>query len=123
MSVGIQPLSYELFLDAGIPEILHLVVGSPGQMLRDLSPPVAQNPVNVDDRPLLLLRERPPLQIRPQIVDPSQSAALPAPMQSCTYAHTILSRPELRVNNGNSPTRHSPIAIENLTVGLKKHAC
>lgn len=82
MSVGIQALSNELFLDARIPEILDLVVGPAGQVLGYLRPPVAQNPVNVDDGSLLLLVEGPPLQVRPQVVYPSQSTTLPAPLQS-----------------------------------------
>lgn len=85
MGVGIQALSDELLLDAGVPEVLHLVVGPPGQVLRYLGPPVAQNPVNVDDGPLLQLGEGAPLEVRPQVVYPSQPAALPAPLQSCTY--------------------------------------
>lgn len=54
VGVGIQALSNELLLDAGVPEVLDLVVGSAGQVLGDLGPPVAEYPVNVDDRPLLL---------------------------------------------------------------------
>ena len=45
--------------------------------------PVAKRGVELDDHLLLLLRDVPPLEIRPQVVDPSQPAALPAPQQPC----------------------------------------
>jgi len=45
--------------------------------------PVAKGGVELDDHLLLLLRDVPPLEVRPQVVDPPQPAALPAPQQPC----------------------------------------
>jgi hypothetical protein len=39
--------------------------------------------VDVDDGALLLLREGAALQVRPEVVDPPESAALAAPLQPC----------------------------------------
>ena len=41
--------------------------------------------MEADDEILLLLGEAAPLEVRPQVVDPSQPAALAAPLQ--TYIH------------------------------------
>jgi len=46
--------------------------------------PVAKGGVELDDHLLLLLRDVPPLEVRPQVVDPPQPAALPAPQQPCS---------------------------------------
>lgn len=43
--------------------------------------PVAQDPVHIYDDPLLFLGERSPLEVRPQIIDPPQPAALATPLQ------------------------------------------
>lgn len=80
MSVGVQALRNELLLDARIPEILDLIIGTAGQVLGYLRPPVAQYPVDVDNGSLLLLRKRPSLEVRPQIVYPPQSTTLPTPL-------------------------------------------
>jgi hypothetical protein len=40
---------------------------------------VAEQLVELDDELVLFLGEVAPLQVRPQVVDPPQSAALPAP--------------------------------------------
>jgi hypothetical protein len=41
--------------------------------------------VEADDEILLLLGEAAPLEVRPQVVDPSQPAALTASLQAYTY--------------------------------------
>jgi hypothetical protein len=51
---------------------------------RDRRPLVAQHGVEVEDGLLLLLRELAPLDVRPQVVGPSQPAALAAPVQPCS---------------------------------------
>jgi hypothetical protein len=51
--------------------------------------PVAKRGVELDDHLFLLLRDVPPLEIRPQVVDPSQPAALPAPQQPCSSSRQI----------------------------------
>jgi hypothetical protein len=38
--------------------------------------------MEMDDEVLFLLRERAPLEVRPQVVDPPQPAALPAPLKA-----------------------------------------
>lgn len=84
VGVGIQALRNELLLDAGVPEVLDLVVGPAGQVFGNLRPPVAEYPVNVDDCPLLLRRERPPLEVGSQVVYPPQPATLATSLQACT---------------------------------------
>jgi hypothetical protein len=46
--------------------------------------PVPQDLVKRDDEVLLLLREAAALQVRAEVVDPPQAAALAAPLQPCT---------------------------------------
>jgi hypothetical protein len=81
---GVDAHLPELLLDVGVPVVLDLVVRPSRQVRRDLGPPVAQLRVQVDHRFLLLLRQLPALQVRPQVVGPPQPAALPATQQSCS---------------------------------------
>jgi hypothetical protein len=119
VGLGVQALRDELLLDARVPEVLHLVVRAPGEVLRDLRPPVrrddgsnpprefhmrrsinqlagrgrkregmktlpvSEDAVDVDDGALLLLGEGAALQVRPEVVDPPEPAALAAPLQPC----------------------------------------
>jgi hypothetical protein len=43
--------------------------------------------VELDDEVVLLLGEVAALEVRPQVVDPPQAAALPAPEQPCARNH------------------------------------
>ena len=50
--------------------------------------PVAKHLLQIDDDHLLLWGQLPPLEIRPQIVDPSQPAALSTSLQAYTHTNT-----------------------------------
>jgi len=67
------------------PVVLDLVVGAAGHGLGDARPPVAQLGVEVEDEALLLGAHPPALQVRVQVVHPPQTAALPRPIQTCTF--------------------------------------
>jgi hypothetical protein len=41
--------------------------------------------MEADNKVFLLLGEAAPLEVRPQVVDPSKPAALAASLQACTY--------------------------------------
>ena len=56
-------------------------VGGKGRIFNLL--PVAEGLVEADDTVLLVGGEVAPLDVRPQVVDPPQPAALPAPQQPC----------------------------------------
>jgi hypothetical protein len=45
--------------------------------------PVSEDAVDVDDGALLQLREGAALQVRPEVVDPPEPAALAAPLKPC----------------------------------------
>jgi hypothetical protein len=75
----IDPHLLELLLDVCVPVILDLVVRPPWQARRDFRAPVAELRVQIDHRFLLLFRQQPTLQVRTQVVGPSQPAALAAP--------------------------------------------
>jgi hypothetical protein len=65
------------------PVVLDLVVGAPREVLRDLGPAVAPAGVQLQDEQLLLRRDVAPPQVRPQVVEPPQAAALPRPPEPC----------------------------------------
>ena len=44
--------------------------------------PVPENPVKLDDESFLFMREVSPFQVWPQVVNPSQPAALPTSLKS-----------------------------------------
>jgi len=67
------------------PVVLDLVVGAAGHGLGDARPPVAPLGVEVEDEALLLGAHPPALQVRVQVVHPPQTAALPRPIQTCTF--------------------------------------
>jgi len=67
------------------PVVLDLVVGAAGHGLGDARPPVAQLGVEVEDEALLLGAHPPALEVRVQVVHPPQTAALPRPVQTCTF--------------------------------------
>jgi hypothetical protein len=46
--------------------------------------PVAEDAVDVDDGALLLVGEGAALEVRPEVVDPPEPAALAAPLQPCS---------------------------------------
>jgi hypothetical protein len=64
------------------PVVLDLVVGAAGQVLRDLGPPVAPPRVQLQDQQLLLRRHAAAPEVWPQVVEPTQAAALPRPLQA-----------------------------------------
>jgi hypothetical protein len=57
--------------------VLDGVVGAAGEEARDERPLVAVGAVRAHEPLLLLLRERPPVDPRVQLVEPPQAAALP----------------------------------------------
>ena len=73
--------------------------------------PVAEGLVEADDTVLLVGGEVAPLDVRPQVVDPPQPAALPAPQQPCrnnnheTTHSLVIGDPEKERERGmqNSP--------------------
>ena len=50
--------------------------------------PVAQDLMERDDEVLLLLREAAALEVRAEVVEPTQAAALAAALQPCTHGTT-----------------------------------
>lgn len=63
---------------------IQAVVYAEASRVSDRNAPVAKGGVELDDHLFLLLRDVPPLEISPQVVDPSQPAALPAPQKPCS---------------------------------------
>lgn len=65
-----------------VPVVLDGVVGSPRKQARDHRPFVAVEAVRRHEPLLLLLRERPPVYPRVQLVEPPQPAAFPFPQST-----------------------------------------
>jgi hypothetical protein len=70
-----------LLLELGVPVILDVVVRPAGQLGGDDGPPAPDGVVEGADDPVLLLRVAAVLDVRPQVVEPPQAAALAAPVQ------------------------------------------
>ena len=66
------------------PVVLDLVVGAAGQVLRDLGPAVAPARVQLQDEQLLLRRDAAAPEVRAQVVEPPQAAALARPAKPCS---------------------------------------
>jgi hypothetical protein len=74
-----------LLLELGVPVVLDVVVRPAGQLGRDDGPPAADGAVEGADDPVLLLRVPAVLDVRAQVVEPAQTAALAAPVQTCNW--------------------------------------
>jgi len=66
-----------LALEGGVPVVLYRVVGPARQKTGDGGPLVPKLGVGLDDRPVLLRRERPVLHLGRQLVAPPEPARLP----------------------------------------------
>jgi hypothetical protein len=80
------------------PVVLDLVVGAPREVPRDLGPPVAPPRVQLQDQQLLLRRDVAAPEVWPQVVEPTQAAALPRPLQACKTIMTVVVRDPLPVD-------------------------
>jgi hypothetical protein len=75
------------------PVVLDLVVGSAGEVLRDLGPPVSPPGVQLQDQKLLLHRDVAAAQVGAQVIQPPQTAALPGALQPCRHEEAV--QPEI----------------------------
>nr|ACN31059.1 unknown [Zea mays] len=72
-----------LLLELGVPVVLDVVIGPAGELGRDDRPPAADGAVERPNDPVLLVGVAAVLDVRPQVVEPPQPAALAAPVQPC----------------------------------------
>jgi len=80
-AVGVHPELPRLLLHPRPPVVLDLVVRPPWQVLRDPRPPVSPLGMELEDEELLLRREVAALDVRLEVVEPPQPAALAGPLQ------------------------------------------
>jgi hypothetical protein len=83
MGLGVESLAQQFSFDVCVPVVLYLVVRPPGQSPRNKRPLVADEGVEFDDELVFFFREASTLQIRTQVVYPSEPAALSASQQPC----------------------------------------
>lgn len=74
---------HELLLELGVPVVLDVVVGPPRKVRSDDGPPAPDGGEEVADDHVLLAGEVAVLYVGPQVVEPPQTAALPAPLEAC----------------------------------------
>ena len=79
-----------LLLELGVPVVLDVVVRPARQLGRDDGPPAPDGVVEGADDPVLLLRVAAVLDVRAQVVEPPQPAALAAPVQPCASTCTSI---------------------------------
>jgi hypothetical protein len=72
-----------LLLELGVPVVLDVVVRPAGQLGRDDGPPASDGVVEGADDEVLLLGVAAVLDVRAEVVQPPQPAALAAPVQPC----------------------------------------
>jgi hypothetical protein len=79
-----------VLLHARAPVVLDLVVRAPREVLRDLGPAVAPPRVQLQDEQLLLRRDVAAPEVRAEVVQPPEAAALAGALQPCmTGTHKI----------------------------------
>lgn len=74
-------ISQEPFAEVGVPVILYLVIGSAREPTGNERPAVAEKGVQSDDQIVLVRSYVAPLDVGPEIIHPSKSAALSAPQK------------------------------------------
>lgn len=83
MGLGVEFPAQFSFLNVGIPIVLYLVFRPPRQSTRDKRPLVTQEVVEFDYEIVFFFGEVSTLQIRTQVIYPSQPATLPTSQQTC----------------------------------------
>lgn len=78
VGAGIDALADELLAEMGVPVVLNLVVGPPGDPARDQRPPIAEEAVEAEDEVLLVGGDVAALDGGAEIVHPAEAAAFAA---------------------------------------------